>query len=64
MDYESVITPGAKCTECDHHKEIIQTSIGPIVRCGLYGVFNENYQAEHCINHYVPKKQSEDGKPE
>lgn len=54
-DYPQVITPGAVCSSCEHHGLIIITSIGPLIKCKLYGAFYENNQAEHCINHYVPK---------
>jgi hypothetical protein len=60
MDYDSVITPGAKCINCDHHKQVINTSIGPLVLCGLYGQVNENVQAEHCINYYEVKNEKTD----
>jgi hypothetical protein len=59
MDYPQVITPGAKCTNCDNHGTIITTSVCPLVRCTLYGQVNENDQAEHCINYYVPKEKRE-----
>lgn len=55
-DYPQIITPGARCQHCKHHKLIISTSIGLLVKCSLYGAFYENDQAEHCINYIVPKE--------
>ena len=52
MDYPQVITPDAKCTLCENRKLVIPTSIGPLVKCSLYGAINNNDQAEHCINYY------------
>ena len=54
-DYPFVITPKALCEKCDHHKEVVTTSLEKMVRCGLYGCFYDNEQAEHCINYYEPK---------
>ena len=59
MDYDSIITPGARCINCDHHKQVINTSIGPLVLCGLYGQVNENCQAENCINYYEVKNEKQ-----
>jgi hypothetical protein len=53
MDYSIVITPGARCSNCKNDPQIINTSIGPLVRCPVYGQVNENFQAEHCINYYA-----------
>ncbi len=55
-DYPQIITPGARCSSCEHHGLIINTSIGLLVKCKLYGAFYENAQAQHCINYIVPKE--------
>jgi hypothetical protein len=51
MDYPQIITPGALCDNCRHSKNAIKTSVETIVKCGLYGVYNSNTQAQHCVNH-------------
>jgi hypothetical protein len=55
MDYESVITPGVRCSNCLN----VKGGIGPpiIFFCELYDWYNNNDQAEHCIN-YLPKSKA------
>lgn len=65
MDYEGVIVPGARCSRCDHHKEVYEIPLSQnLVRCGLYGAMNDDDQAEHCINYYVPRSARMSGEPE
>lgn len=57
MDYDSPITPGAQCSNC---KNVRPVNVGQLVFCLVYHWYNNNDQAERCINYCPAWKEKND----